>query len=85
MITDGILLILQGILNILLIPLSTINVAVDFLGSIPVVAEFVQIVAYVLPWENLLPLFTFIFATFLFRAALALIKLVWHFIPVLGN
>lgn len=85
MITDGILIVLQGILNILLSPLAVLNIGIDFLGSIPVISEFIQIVAYVLPWNNLLPLFAVIFASFVFRVALSLIKLVWHFIPVIGN
>lgn len=85
MITDGILFVLQGILNILLAPLIPLNIAIDFLGSIPVISEFVQIVAYVLPWDNLLPLFAIIFASFVFRVVLSLIKLIWHFIPVIGN
>ena len=85
MITDGILIVLQGILNILLAPLTVLNIGIDFLGSIPVITEFIQIVAYVLPWDNLLPLIALIIASFLFRGALALIKLIWHFIPVIGN
>ena len=85
MIVDMILLVLQGILNILLSPLTVLNVGIDFIGSIPVVTEFIQIVAYVLPWDNLIPLFTIIFASFVFRVALSLIKLVLHFIPIIGN
>lgn len=85
MITDGILNVLQGILNILLLPLTALNIGIDFLASIPVVVQFLQIVAYVLPWINLLPLFAIIFASFAFRIVLALIKLIWHFIPLIGN
>ena len=47
MITNGILLVFQGILNILLLPLSALNVAIDFIGSIPVVTQFLQVVAFV--------------------------------------
>lgn len=85
MITDGILLVLQGILIVLLSPLAVLNIGIDFLTSIPVITEFIQIVAYVLPWDNLLPLIAVIFASFIFRVVLSLIKLVWHFIPVIGN
>lgn len=85
MIIDGILLVLKGILSVLLAPLSPLSIAVDFLGSIPVVTQFLQIVAYVLPWVNLLPLFAIIFASFAFRVVLAVIKLVWNFIPLIGN
>ena len=85
MITDGILFVFQGILNILLLPLSALNVAIDFVGCIPVVTQFLQVVAYVLPWDNLKPLIFFTIAMFTFRAILSLIKLIWHFIPIAGN
>lgn len=85
MIVDMILLVLQGILNILLAPLTVLNIGIDFIASIPVITEFIQIVAYVLPWNNLLLLFAVIFASFVFRVVLSLIKLVWHFIPLIGN
>ena len=85
MITNAILLLVQGILNVLLLPLSALNVAIDFVASIPVITQFLQVVAYVLPWSNLLPLIVFIVAMFTFRAVLSLIKLIWHFIPIIGN
>jgi hypothetical protein len=85
MITNAIITVLQGVINILLAPLTVLNIAVDFIGSIPIVVEFLQVVAYVLPWTNLLPLFGIVIAGFIFRFVLALIKLVWHFIPIFGN
>ena len=85
MIINGILLIIQGILNVLLLPLSGLNITIDFIGSIPVVTQFLQVVAYVLPWDNLTPLIIFTIAMFTFRAVLSLIKLIWHFIPIAGN
>lgn len=85
MITNGILLVFQGVLNILLLSLAALNVAIDFIGSIPVVTQFLQVVVYVLPWDNLKPLIIFTIAMFTFRAILSLIKLIWHFIPIAGN
>ena len=85
MIVDGILLIVQGILQVLLLPLTGLNIVVDFVSSIPVVTEFLQISAYLLPFSNLLPLFSIVISIFVFRAAIALIKLVWSFIPIIGN
>ncbi len=85
MITNGILLLCQGILNILLLPLTGLNVAIDFIGSIPVVTQFLQVVAYVLPMDNLSLLIIFIIAMFTFRASIALIKFIWKFIPIFGN
>lgn len=85
MIVDGILLLVQGILNILLAPLSALNIAIDFISSITVVRDFLQISAYLLPMDNLKPLFTIVIGIFIFRATLAIIRTIWKFIPVIGN
>ena len=84
MITNLILLVFQGVLNILLAPLSVLNFAIDLVSSIPVVCSFINVVAYVLPWGNILPIVIFIIAMFGFRAALALIRLIKSFIPTMG-
>ena len=81
MIVDGILLVFQGLVNLILAPLSVINIGVDLVSSIPYVTQFLQIVVYVLPWSNLMPLITLIIALCLFRIAVALVKLVVEFIP----
>ena len=85
MITNAILLVVQGIINLLLLPLSVLNISIDFISRIPVVTQFLQVVAYVLPMNNLKPIILFIIAMFTFRAVLSLIKLIWHFIPIVGN
>lgn len=81
MITDGILLVFQGLINIILSPLSIINISVDFISNITPVTQFLQIVAYILPLSNLMPLITLIITLSLFRIAVALVKLVVEFIP----
>ena len=81
MIIDMILIVLKGVLNILLLPLEVINVGIDFVASIPVVIEFLQVIAYVLPWSNLLPLIFFTVALFVFRIAVSLVKTVLDVIP----
>lgn len=83
MIIDLFLLVLQGVLNILLAPLTVINIGVDFIASIPVISEFLGVIAYVLPWTNLLPLIAIIVAIFVFRIAIALIRGVKAIIPFL--
>lgn len=85
MIIDAILLLFQGILNVLLLPLTVINITVDFLSSIPVVTEFLQVAAYMIPWTNILPLILLVIALFIFRTTLALVKAIWKFIPFAGN
>ena len=85
MITDLLLLMVQGILNVLLLPLTVINIGVDLVSSIPVTTEFLQVAAYMIPWSNILPLILLVTGIFIFRAGLALVKVVWKFIPFLGN
>jgi len=82
-IVDMVLLVLQGVLEILLLPLTAINIGVDFIASIPVITEFLQIIAYVLPWSNLLPLIILTVALFGFRIVIALVKTIWDVLPVL--
>lgn len=83
MIIDAFLLILQGIVNILLAPLTPLNWAISTAFNISVISDFVNIVAFVLPWSNILPIFTFIIVMFAFRAIIALIKTIWDLLPVL--
>lgn len=80
MIFDGILLLFQGILNIILFPLGVLNIGIDFL-SFPIVTQFLQIVAYILPWNNLLPLITLLIGISVFKIGVILSKTIIHFIP----
>lgn len=83
MIINAFLLILQGIVNILLAPLTPLNWAITTGFSIGVISDFINIVAFVLPWSNILPIIMFIIAMFAFRAIIALIKTIWDLLPVL--
>lgn len=85
MIVDGILLLVQGVLNVLLAPLTIINIAVDFVAGIPVVGSFINVVAYVLPWAKLLPLITLIVGIFTLRIGIALVRLIKGFIPTMST
>lgn len=84
MIIDAILLVLKVIVEILLAPFTVINIAVDFVASIPVVMSFLQVVAYVLPWGNILPVIILVFAIFVFRIIVSLVNLLLKFIPFFG-
>lgn len=81
MIVDGILLVFQGVLNILLAPLTILNIGVDLISSIPYVTQFLQVVAYILPWSNLLPLIVVIISICMFRISLSFVKLILNFMP----
>lgn len=82
MITNGILLIFQNFLNIILLPLTVFNVVIDVASSIPFIAQFLQVVTYIVPWSNLLPIILVMFSMFSFRIGLALIKLIIYIIPL---
>ena len=84
MITNAILLVFQGFLNLILSPLAVLNIAIDLISSIPVITSFLGVVAYVLPWYNILPIIALIVLIFIFRAGLALIRLIKSFIPTMG-
>ena len=83
MIVNLLLLVLQGVVNVLLAPLTVINFVVDFTSSISVVQGFIKVVAYLFPWGALEPLITFVVTMFIFRAIIAFIKTVWDLIPLL--
>lgn len=83
MIIDGLLIILQGIVNILLAPLNVINWVVTTGISIGVISDFINIIVFVLPWKNILPLIGFIVGMFGFRAIISLIKTIWDLLPIL--
>ena len=85
MIVNAILLLVQGVLNVLLAPLTIINIVVDFVAGIPVVGSFINVVAYVLPWAKLLPLITLIVGIFTLRIGIALVRLIKGFIPTMST
>ena len=81
MILDMILTLLANILNIFLAPLEVINIGIDLVSSIPLLTSFLQIVAYLLPWSNLLPLFIIVIAILNFKLIISTITAIWNLIP----
>lgn len=83
MITNGLLFVLQGVLKVLLLPLEVINITIDFLASIPVVVSFLQVVAYILPWSNILPIIILTIALLGFKIVVRIIITIWDILPLL--
>lgn len=81
MIVDGILLILQGVVNVILLPVTAIDITIDFIGSIPIVTQFLQVITYVLPWRNILPIIALVIVLIVFKIGISLSKLVINFVP----
>ena len=81
MIIDLILTLLSNVLGVLLAPLEVINIGIDLVSSIPVVSSFIQVIAYLLPWSNLIPLFIIVFAALNFKVIISTITALWNLIP----
>lgn len=81
MILDMILNVLSGLLNILLSPLQVINISIDFVTSINGVIDFIRVIAYLLPWNALLPLFAVVFIILNFKTIISIIMAVWKLLP----
>ena len=81
MILDLILTLLANVLNIFLAPLEVINIGIDLVSSIPLITSFLQVIAYLLPWSNLLPLFVIVIAILNFKLIISTITGLWNLIP----
>lgn len=81
MIVDGLLFILSNLLRFLLLPLEAINIGIDFVSSIPYVMQFFQIVAYIIPWTNFIPLFILVISIISFKIVISLLKTLWQVLP----
>ena len=81
MIVDLLLLVLQGALSILLLPLTVVNIVVDFVSGITVFVSFLQVIAYILPWSNILPLIVLTIGLIGLRIGIAIVKTIWDLLP----
>ena len=77
------MLVLQGALSILLAPLTVVNIVIDFVSGITVFTSFLQVIAYILPWSNILPLIILTIGLILLRIGISLVKTIWDLIPLL--
>ena len=83
MIIDLLLLVLQGALSILLLPLTVVNIVIDFVSGITVFVSFLQVIAYILPWSNILPLIVLTIGLIGLRIGIAIVKTIWISIIVM--
>ncbi len=81
MILDSILTVLSSLFSILLSPLEVVNMTVDLVSSIPVVANFITTVAYIFPWSNILPIIVISIIILNFKNGISLITAIWDLIP----
>ena len=83
MIINLLLGVLQLVVNVLLAPLAVLNFGINVISSISIVQGFIKVIAYLFPWNNLLPLITFVVGMFTFRGIVSLIKTIWDLLPIL--
>lgn len=74
--------ILEKVLNLLLLPLDAVNFGVNWLLGIDWVVDVLNIIAYVLPWENLIPLIIGIIGMYCSRIAISLVRLILEILPL---
>lgn len=82
MVTEGILTVVFGIINIILMPLNVVNFVVNALAFEPIV-QFINMALYLIPFKELMPIFVFFVSMMLFRIAVAIIKTIWDLLPIL--
>lgn len=83
MIIDLFLNVLLVIVEILLAPLGILSIGIDFIASFEIVQNFINVIAYLMPFSMLTPLIVFIISMFMFRSIVSLIKTIWDLLPIL--
>ena len=79
------LTVLANVLNVILAPLEIVNIGVDFVSSLPVVSGFIQVITYLLPWNNLIPLFAIVFGVLAFKFVIGWISAMYNLLPFIGH
>ena len=81
MIIEGILSVVFGVLNILLLPLQVVGFGVNVLALEPVM-QFIRMAMYLIPFKELMPIFIFFASMMAFRIIVSLIKTIWNLLPI---
>lgn len=74
MILDGILGVLNSVLVFTLAPLTVINISVDWFASFDAIQEFLTVVLWILPWNNLSRLVIIAFLILSFKIIIGIVK-----------
>lgn len=81
MVVEGLLSVVFGFINILLLPLSVIDIGLDILTLEPVI-QFINMAMYLIPFKDLMPIFMFFVSMMSFRIIVSLIKTIWDLLPI---
>lgn len=81
MVVDVIINGIFGILNVLLLPLDVINFGVDLITIEPVM-QFFRMAVFLIPVQELMPIFLFFVSMMGFRIVVSIIKTIWDLLPI---
>lgn len=82
MIVEGLLAVVFGVVNTLLLPLEILNFGFDILSSITFISQFFNFVGWLLPMAELMPIIISFIALMGFRIVVSLIKTIWDLLPI---
>ena len=82
MVVEGLLNVVFGLINLLLMPLNVVNFVVNAISLEPVV-EFINMAMYLIPFKELMPIFVFFVSMMIFRVVVSFIKTIWDLLPIL--
>lgn len=83
MIINLLLSMLTGLCNVILSPLSLLNITVDFIAKMTTFISFIEVVAYIIPWGNILPLLILSIGIVTWKVGVSVVKTIWQLIPFL--
>lgn len=82
MVVQGLLSVVFGVINTILMPLDIINFVVDN-TVFSTILEFINMALYLIPFKQLMPIFVFFVSLMMFRIVVAFIKTIWDLLPLL--
>lgn len=82
MIVEALLSVVFGVVNLLLMPLNIVNLVVDSSAFTPIL-EFINMALYLIPFRQLMPIFSFFVGIMFFRIIVSFIKTIWDLLPIL--
>lgn len=62
--------------------IPALDISFTFFSGIKFVTDIFAVIAYILPWQAILPLILLNISIFVFRVIIALIKTIWELLPI---
>lgn len=81
MIFDLIINVIALFVQVLLAPVSAVKFVIDIASSLSFLDSIFRIIAFLMPWNNILPLFVIVVALIGFRIAISIIQAMWRLTP----